>query len=37
MTRPNDYNNVPVTYLKEVCDSPDKEFKISILGNFNEL
>ena len=39
MTPPKKHNNFPVTNPKdmEICDLPNKEFKIAVLKKFNEL
>lgn len=39
VTPPKDYSNLPITKPKniEICDFPDKEFKVAVLRKLNEL
>ena len=39
ITSPNDCNNLPVTNPEdmEICNLPNEEFKIAVLGRLNEL
>lgn len=39
MKPPDDHNNIPVTNPKgmDICNLPNKDFKISILGKINDL